>query len=460
MKKTLIAGIAVSVLAAGVPFSPAVASAQVVPASSPSAGELTLVIGSGWSDSERAVLKKWTASASPELTALEQVVGPPGQDETVTVSKAPGLNSQHAYVTGGEYSVSGHRIVLTKLALPAFMHELDHAVHDRWMLSDSVWEEGLAQAAEVVEMDRLAAEGIPLAQGYQDLHHRSTWDQYYENENVPEIAVGTGSIFDNGNSVGGAYRRYVQAGYAFGKILFRNPRFISRFDALLLQHPDGALAPSTLEAMAGSIAHWVEARRFPVWVRRQHILDTAPPAGCRLLHEVTGYTVYFFCRSSTGLETPRAGARVTLDAVGANGELVFHDWADTYDDGSAMFSNCSRCTYHGRVRFVASVTTPDGTVLARSTAARQAAWYPAPTTIGLFGVVRNASSGVVVLSSPVGRFTRFAVPVTNGAFATQRLAGFAGRVIASFTGEGRTTTRLFVKDASPYSVVLSARASA
>ena len=67
---------------------------------------------------------------------------------------------------------------------------------------------------------------------------------------------------------------------------------------------------------------------------------------------------------------------------------------------------------------------------------------------------------VVTFSSPVGRFARFTVPVTNGAFVTDRLADFGGRVIASFAGEGKTATRLFVKDGSPYLVILSARAAA
>jgi hypothetical protein len=446
VKRTLVIGIAVAVLGVGAPLSPAAASAQAA-----HAGELTLVIGSGWSDSERGVLRKWTASGSPELTVLAQVVGPPGHDETVTVSKDPGLADPHGYQLGGEYAASGRRIVLVWLDLGAFMHQLNHAVHDTWMLSDSVWEEGLAHAAEVVEMNRLAAEGIPLAQNYQDLHHRLAMDQYYENMNVPAIAVGTASIFDGGNP-GVAGFRYSEAGYAFGKILFRNPRFISRFNALLFQHSSGKLAPATLEAMAGSIVSWVEARRFPVWVRRQHILDPAPPAGCRLFLWVTGPVASFFCRSATGVETPQADATVSFDIVGADGQLIYHDATDTHNDGTAWFGDCS-CEYQGRVRLMASVTTPDGTV--KSTAVRQAG-DGAP---GLVGVVRHASSGVVVLSSPVGRFARFTVPVTNGAFATERLAHFAGRVIASFTGEGKTATRLFVKDASPYSVVLSARAS-
>jgi hypothetical protein len=460
VKKTLIAGIAVAVLGAGVPFSSAVASAGVAPASSPSAGtattphagKLTFVIGSGWSDGERAVLKRWTASGSPELTVLEEVVGPPGHDETVTVSKDPRLSDPHGYQLGGEYAVSGHRLVLVWLDLGAFMHQLNHAVRDTWMLSDSVWEEGLAHAAEVVEMNRLAAEGIALAHNYQDLHHRLAMDQYYENTNVPEIAVGTGSIFDGGNP-GLAGFRYSEAGYAFGKILFRNPHFISRFNALLFRHPDGDLAPATLEAMAGSIVSWVEARRFPVWVRRQHVLDPAPPAGCRLFLWVTGPVASFFCRSASGVETPQADATVTFDVFGADGQLIYQDATNTHEDGTAWFSDCS-CSYHGRVRLVALATTPDGTV--ESTAVRQAAGSGTP---GLFGVIRNAPSGVVVFSSPAGRFPRFAVPVTDGAFATTRLADFAGRVIASFTGDGKTAKRLFVKDASPYSVVLSARAS-
>jgi hypothetical protein len=390
------------------------------------------------------VLEAWTASGSPELTTLQQVAGPPGHDETVTVSKDP--TSPFA----GEYQASGHLMVMASLDLAVFMHELDHAVRDAWMLSDAVWEEGLARAAEVVEMDRLATQGIPQAQRYWDLHHGYGYDEYYENTNVPDVGVAAGAIWGNGDAAL-ALLRYQQAGYAFGKILLRNPNFIAKFDALLFQQPDGVLDSATLVTMAGSIVPWVEARRFPVWVSRQHIFDTAPPAGCRLFQRVSQYTVDFFCRSSTGQETPQAGVTVTYRAYGARGALLYDVQATTTGLGWAQFEP-SFGSYHGRVQLVASAATAGGTV--RSTAYRRAV----PGS-GVFGVVLNALSGTVVFSSPGGRFTKFAVPVSYGAFATTSLAGFAGRVTASFTGDGKTATRLFVKDASPYSLVLSARAS-
>jgi hypothetical protein len=473
VQKTFVAGLAVSALVCA-SFTPAMASTEVTKAAggtlrstthdgrpldatlqaSPavrgasraaasSTGQLTMTIGSGWSDSERSVLEVWTAGGSAELTTLAQTVGPPGHDETVTVTKDP--TSPFA----GEYQPSGHLMVMASLDLAVFMHELNHAVRDTWILSDAVWEEGLARAAEVVEMDRLAAQGIPKAQHYWDLHHSAGYDEYYENTNVPDVGVAGGSIWGNGDAAL-ALLRYQQAGYAFGKILLRNPNFIARFDALLFQRPNGDLDSATLAAMAGSIVPWVEARRFPVWVSRQHIFDTTPPVGCRLLQRVSQYTVDFFCRSSTGLETPQAGATVTYRAYGARGALLYDAQATTTRLGWVQFDP-SFGSYHGRVQLVASATAADGSV--RSTAYRRAV-----PEGGVFGVIRNALSGSVVFSSPNRRFTKFTVPVSAGAFATTRLAGFAGRVIASFAGGGKTAKRLFVKDASPYSLVLSASA--
>ena len=106
-------------------------------------------------------------------------------------------------------------------------------------------------------------------------------------------------------------------------------------------------------------------------------------------------------------------------------------------------------TYNGILKLVATATAPCGA--ASSTYYRQSV-----DGNGIVGVVTNATTGPVTFRSPSGKFGAFSVPVVNGAFAAPSLESFAGRVSIKDAGSGRQTTKIITKDASSYSVALTA----
>lgn len=440
------AGHTVGAPAGFVDWAPAPAPASPPAPTSTAAASATPVITfqidvGSWTAGERATLRSWTAAGSLQLKALRQVVGPPGRDLTVTIVKA---------ATGdfaGTYDAGTDTVTMAGLNLDVFMHELNHAVHDDWIISNAVWEEGMARGAEVAEMNLLAAWGVAEAQSYWNLHHMYSYDVYYENANVPDVGVANGSLFGLGETAL-ALLRYEQAGYAFGKILLESPLFIKRFNATLFQQASGSLPESTLVSLAATARSTVEGRTFPVWYSRQHIFDTSPPGGCRLFQKVSQFNVDFFCRSPQGFEAPQSGARVTLSIFSSAGTLLHQSEAVTSALGVAQFFPAFG-PYHGRLRLVSSVVTPTRTI--KSTFYRSS-----DEQDGIFGVVRNATAGTVSFSSPRGAFPPVTVPVVRGAFSASGLGAAAGPVTVTFTGEGKQAHRRVNKDASPYSLVIEA----
>jgi hypothetical protein len=327
------------------------------------------------------------------------------------------------------------------------MHELNHAVHGPWILSNSVWEEGMARGAEVAEMNLLAARGVSETASYFDLHHQFSYDEYYEDNNTADVGVQDGSIYGYGDPAL-VLLRYEQSGYAFGKLLIEGPNTLRRFNAKLFAQPNGNLSVSTLESMLAAVKPNVQGTSFSKWYGNQGIFMTAPPTGCRLYQRVSQYTVDSFSRSSSGAETPQSGVTVTYNVYRASGALLWSGTGTTTDLGWTTFTP-QLGGYNGRLKLVASATAPCGT--ASSTFYRQSG-----AETGVFGVVKNATSGTVTFSSPRGLFTSFSVPVTNGAIVAPTLRQFPGQVTASFSGSSKTATRTITKDARDYSVVLTA----
>jgi hypothetical protein len=408
--------------------------------------QMTFVIDqTTWSAADQATLAGWTAAGSPEMAALASVAGPPGHDETITIVQG---NTGFA----GEYNPGTHTMTMSSLDLGVFMHELNHAVHDSWIISNEVWEEGLARAAEVAEMDVLNADGVPQAASYFDRHHSYWYDEYYDNTNVPDVGVAAGSIYGYGEAAL-TLMRYEQAGYAFGKLLIENPQFIVKFNALLFQQASGDLPVATLTSMAASVQPQAEGQPFSAWYGDQAIFDASPPTGCRLFQRVNQFTIDFFCRDSNGLETPQVGATVGLQVYSASGGMLFSGQDTTTSYGSVSFSP-SFGSYDGRLQLVATAT-PSGQATIHSTYYRQSAGVGPGGPGAVFGVITNAMSGTVTLSSPTGQFSTVSVPVANGAFQAPTLEAFAGQVTATFVGGGETIRRMFDKDSSPYSLVMA-----
>ena len=401
---------------------------------------MTLVIGTGWTSAEIATLQSWIAPGSPERAALAAVAGPPGHTETITIDHAD--TGQFA----GEYFPGSGEAVLGSLDLGVLMHELNHATRDTWVLSNSVWEEGLARAGEVAEMNILAAEGVPEAQTYWDLHHSYWYDMIYDELNNPGIAPGSGSVFNYASLV---LTRYQMAGYAFGKILIQKPLFLQRFDAALFTHPNGSLLAATLEAMAAKIMPSVESSPFATWYAKQQIFNQNPPATCTLAQRQD--TIFDFkCRGTNGSETPQTGRNVTVRyydyanrPISTTTQVTTSlGWVEASWAGSPV----------GRVRAVATGTTIAGQTVT-STSYRPNISQATP---GVYGIVKNQLTGTVTLSSPTGRFATFTVPVSRGMFSAPSLQSFAGQVTVAFARGAHTVTRTVTKDAAAYAVNLKA----
>jgi hypothetical protein len=108
-------------------------------------------------------------------------------------------------------------------------------------------------------------------------------------------------------------------------------------------------------------------------------------------------------------------------------------------------------SYQGR-KFVASAAVGGQTVKQK----RYAPEPSAPYDSGVSGVVTNMRVGTVTFSSPARRFSPFSVNVMNGAFVAPILDSFAGQILVTYAGSGKTAKRRFTQDASAYQFVLTA----
>ena len=266
------------------------------------------------------------------------------------------------------------------LDLGVFVHELNHAVHGPWIINNAVWEEGMARASEVAEMNILAARGITAATSYFDLHHGYSYDEYYDNSNVKDVGVSGGSLRGLGDP-GLVLLRYEQSGYAFGKLLIETPGALKMFNARLFHQPSGNLSVSALEGMMTAVKPKVEQTASPTWFARQQIFNSTPPSGCVLFQRSSQYSVDLFSRSSGGLETPLSSP-VTMHVYNYTGQLLWSGTASTSPAYGVVTFNPQLGSYNGAIKLVASAVAPCGTV--HSTFYRQSG-----VENGIFGVVRR-----------------------------------------------------------------------
>jgi hypothetical protein len=430
--KIAIAATLASVLGAVVTGS--IAQSTLAFAAAATAPHFTFVIDSSWTAEERAQLESWLTPSGPVMEAVRQVSGPPSEDLTVTITKG----GQHA----GEYG--GGRISMYSLQLSTLVHELNHATRNRWILSNPVWEEGLARAAEVETMDLLAQKGINET-SYNLYHHSYQYDEYYDQDNVAEVAAPYGNLY---NEPGLELLRYEQAGYTFGKALIENPGFVADFNGKLFARPDGRMSQTELVALAQSVQHRVEGQRFDSWQARQHIFDTDQQEGCYVFQRANQFTVDVYCTDRWGAQTAQFGVTVNLKILDVTNAVVFQGSGVTTSYGWTSFAP-NLAPGLGRIKVIAEAASSSGSI--RSVIYRQAG--PAE---GVFGVVPSADRGTVTFSSHSGQFATFSVPVTNGAFAAPSLGPIRGQIRARFRGEGRSARRTFDKDAAPYGLVLDA----
>jgi hypothetical protein len=112
----------------------------------------TFLVDQSWSAPERTQLQNWLSATGPVMQTVVQVAGPPSESMTLTVTK-----ESTGYA--GEYDRFNHRVVMSSLQLSVLVHELIHAIRNRWIMANSVEEEGLARAGEKEVMRLLALKG-------------------------------------------------------------------------------------------------------------------------------------------------------------------------------------------------------------------------------------------------------------------------------------------------------------
>jgi hypothetical protein len=418
----ILVGVATSVLTASPVF-----------ASGPS-GVISFTVDSAtWTPAEKAELNKLLEPGSTFMKTELGVTGPPAENLSISVIKK--ANSD-------EYG--NHEIRLSSLRMSVLAHEIDHAVHDRWILTNSVWEEGEARAVEYEVMRLMAQKGV-TEEGFK-YNHTYPYSEYYDQNNVSTVGVPNGNIFAEQALT---LLRYEQSGVAFTKLGIENPHFEAQFNAKKFTHPNGFLSLSQLVAIAKEVQPTIEGEAFAKWRVKQHIFDISQPAGCYNFQRANQYTVDVYCTEASGNVVAQTGVNVSLKIVGSSKATLFQEEKATTEQGWTAFEPLLKASV-GRIKMLATAGSSGGTV--KSTFYRQSG-----SAEGVFGVVTNATTGSVTFSSPATQFGTFSVAVANGAFVAPSLETIRGQVVANFSGEGKSAQRTFNKDGGPTSLVITAK---
>jgi hypothetical protein len=396
-----------------------------------------------WSAAEVAAISAALDACYP---VVKEIYGSPAFAITVNVRHDPTLSFD------GTYDPSLNEMTLfDALDASVACHEMIHAFRDDYVVGPTTFEEGMTRAAEIEVFDRLA----PAYVHSFDQNHGYVYDVFYEALNRP--AIGSSAGFFAGYVA--FLVRYQLAGYAWGKGIIENPRFLADFNARLY----GAIASdptvrgdeSALKSLVAAAQPTLEGRPFEAWYAAQCVLDTRPPAGYQLYQRVNQFTVDFFSRdAASGRETMQRNVPVSWALYDDADELLGGGTDVTSANGFIEFSQRASVAlgrYAGRVKVVASAATPDGPIV-------DTAYTSSGDTQGVFGVVADASEGTVTITPLANPVASVMTDVVRGAFAAPGLQGLRGRFAATFEDEtGRRVSRQFTKDASDYflSIALS-----
>lgn len=396
-----------------------------------------------WTDAELGDLRTMIDDLYPSLV---EVYGTPAYDITVNIRKS-GSNW---------YSPTTNEIGLAvPLHAPALCHELLHAFRDDAMIRTEAYEEGMAAAGTAAVLKGLDAY-------WTSSEWHAGGQSYYEQLNVPEIA-GWGGAFVRGNPR--LQLRYDMSDYAWSKPQLETGTFLADFNrgyyADLAARGAISWGPDEgdrLRAIARAAAPTVEGVDYDAWHERQHILDFWPEQGDIAMlqsecHEdAVASSVIIQAYARDGYESPLAGAPVRARVLSPDGAVIAEASGNTASNGAASFRIDLPPAYRswqGRVALVASVTTPSG-ILEDTT------YRSRGRERGVFGVVTDALDGEVT-ATHLASGTTETTTLTRGCFDLPSLELVSGRVRVTFRApDGRTATRTFTKDRSPYYVALVA----
>jgi uncharacterized repeat protein (TIGR01451 family) len=397
-------------------------------------------------------LYPWTAEDVGALSAAldafyptaEALYGPPAFAITVNVRRDPTIG------LAGEYNASSNEMILARASdLTVLCHEMIHAFRDDAVVGLSSFEEGMTRAAEVEVFNRLA----PAYEHTFDQNHGNAYDVYYEGLNRPAIGARGGAFFSGYVS---PLVRYQLAGYAWGKGLLENPDFLADFNARLydrlLNDPATQYTESKLVALAAAAQPTLEGEPFEAWYAKQSVLGTDPPAGYLLYQRINQFTVDFFSRDgATGHEVMQPNAPIEWALYDDRDELIGNGIEITSANGFVDFAReafAMLAGHAGRVKVVALADTPAGPIA-------NVAWRTAGPAHGVFGVVADATDGLLTIVPIDDVASAVTVAVAHGAFAAPSLAAAKGRFVALFSdASGWTRSKTFTKDASDYFVLI------
>ncbi|HWQ55923.1 MAG TPA: hypothetical protein VN442_19700 [Bryobacteraceae bacterium] len=396
---------------------------------------------SPWTPDELATLQSLVKDMYP---IVEQIYGTPAFTNQVNIRRDPYLSAS------GTYNLSVNEIVVGSLRPDVVCHEMVHAFRDDNLIRLNSFEEGMARAVEVEVFNRLPA------LYHWDRGHGYSHDVFYDALNRPEMG-GAGGNFAWGFV--NLLLRYQLSGYAWGKVLIENPRFLPRFNAALYTAAQSNPAVTGDEAalldIAARFQGSVEGTAFRDWYGSQGILNSNPPAGQFLdqfiFRAPDDITFYLFERNSWGGEWMLSSVPLSATFYDHAGQLVGSGSGVTGAYGwTSIPAWCQG--YSGRMGITATAPLPDGGTATISSHAF------AGTPAGIFGLVTNADNGTITITPANSRRSAVTVPVVNGVFAAPELESFRGTFTATLDPlNGKRYTRTFTKDASPYFLYLDPR---
>ena len=386
-----------------------------------------------WTEAEISSLRAATSLFYP---VIAKVYGDPAFSITVNISKDPTISY------AGLYYPALNEIVLPDATQQApLCHEVIHAFHDDDIILLSSFEEGMARAAEVEVFDQL---------GLQDpAGHDYTYDVFYDALNLPEIGSQGGAFSQGYVSL---LLRYQLAGYAWAKPLIEEARFFQKFNASLYAAIAAGNSVAGNESMLVSLAAAarpeVEGASFASWYAEQHVLNTSPPAGYFLYQRINQFTVDYFYRDPSGAEFMQPYASIAWSVFDAQDEMLSTGVAATTNNGWTGFIPSVPESYSGRLKTVVYITSPGGAISATS-------YSVTGSPVGVFGVVRDFTTGSVTVRGGVGNGHPVSAPVVNGAFWLPTLGERRGQFTAEFvSANGVRLSKVFTKDAAPYFVII------
>lgn len=374
-----------------------------------------------WNEGELQLLQDWVSITYPVIV---KVFGNPATSASINIKK-------DSHVAGG-YSAPPE-IIIGTLQMDVLVHEIIHNFNGPYGIFAGTYKEGMAVAATIEVM-----KSFPEQQ-FGNRNHGSQQDVMYEQANNESIGSAEGNFQDGFSNPG---LKYVQAGYAWGKILLEDPRFLAKFNA---KYYMAAAADPTLflnldgvRKIAKGLKATVEGKAFDNWYAQQEIFNTIPSQGLQVVYSSGNYAAMIFKRNTDNVEM-KQNVVMEWSLTDCSGVILDSGQAVSAENGWVQIPVWKiASSYTGKMKLLLRAVV-DGQDLHRTIAL--------PSLInekGIFGVA-DSCFGSVELGLPSNKTQ--SVQIVNGFFSFP-FATQAGK----YNIRNGTRTKVFTKDASNYFV--------